>query len=98
MRSFVIFALRWIFAYYDDKIMVDVMDDRVACVGDMGNVYTILIGKPERKIPFVGRRWKDNIKMAVREIGLEGADCILLAQDSDRWRALAITAMNLQVT
>jgi hypothetical protein len=43
------------------------------------------------------RRWVDNIKMDVREIGWDGRDWIELAQDRDQWRALVNTVMNLLV-
>jgi hypothetical protein len=48
------------------------------------------VGKPEGKRPF-GRpkgRWEDGIRMYLREIGLEGVECVQLAQDRDRWWAL----------
>jgi hypothetical protein len=52
----------------------------------MRNVYVILVGKPEGKSPLgrPKRRWKDNIKMGLREIGLEGVDWIHLVQNRDR--------------
>jgi hypothetical protein len=43
------------------------------------------------------RRWVNNIKMDLREIGWSGMDCIDLAQDRDQWRALVNTVMNLRV-
>jgi hypothetical protein len=43
------------------------------------------------------RRWVDNIKMDLREIGWDGTDWIELAQDRDQWRALLNTVMNLRV-
>jgi hypothetical protein len=52
----------------------------VRCMGDVRNIYKILVGKPERKRPF-GRprhRFEDNIKMEVREIGWEGVNWIYL--------------------
>jgi hypothetical protein len=62
-------------------------------MGEMRNAYKTVAGKPNGKIP--RRRWKDNIKMSLREIGLEGVDWIHLAQDRDRCRALVNTIMNL---
>jgi hypothetical protein len=56
-------------------------------------------GKPEGKGP-VGRptrRWEDNIKMDLQEIGSGDMDWIWLAQDRDQWRALVNTAMNIRV-
>jgi hypothetical protein len=63
------------------------------------NAYRILMGKPEGKRPLKSprRRWVDNIKMDLREIGWDGVDCIDLAQDRDHWRALMNTVMNLRV-
>jgi hypothetical protein len=63
------------------------------------NAYKILVGKPEGKRPLVRprRRWVDNIKMYLREIGWGSMDWIHLAQDKDQWRALVNTVMNLRV-
>jgi hypothetical protein len=57
-----------------------------------------LAGKPEGKRPLgrPRRRWEVNIRMDLREIGLEGVDWISLAQDWDQWRAVANTVMNLR--
>jgi hypothetical protein len=62
-------------------------------------MYPILVGKPEGKRPLgrARRRWVDNIKMDLREIGWDGVDWIDLAQDRDRWRAHVNTVMNLRV-
>jgi hypothetical protein len=66
---------------------------------ECGSIYRILVGKPEEKRPLrrPRRRWVDNIKIYLREIGLDGMDCIDLAQDRDQWRALVNTVMNLRV-
>jgi hypothetical protein len=63
------------------------------------NAYRILIGKPEGKKPLgrPRRRWEDNIRMDLREIGWGGMDWIDLPQDRDQWRALVNTVMNLRV-
>jgi len=55
----------------------------------MRNVYKILIGKPEGKRPLQRprHRWEDNIRMALRETGWEGVDCMHLAQDRGQWQA-----------
>jgi hypothetical protein len=57
------------------------------------------VGKTEGKRPLVRprRRWEDNIRMDLREMGWVGMDWIDLAQDRDQWRALVNTAMNLKV-
>jgi hypothetical protein len=71
----------------------------VARMGEKKNVYRLLAGKPERKRPLgrLRRRWIDNIKMELLEIGLSVVDWISLAQDRYRWRALVNSVMNLQV-
>jgi hypothetical protein len=55
--------------------------------------------KPERKRPLgrPRRRWVDNIKMDLRDIGWNGMDWIELAQDRDQWRALVITVINRRI-
>jgi len=56
-------------------------------------------GKPEGKRPLgrPRRRWEDNIKMDLQEVGCGGTDWIELAQNRDRWRALVIAVTNLRV-
>jgi hypothetical protein len=63
-------------------------------------VCRALVGKPEGRRPLERsrRRWKDNIKMDLREVGWGVVDWIDLAQDRDRWRALVYTVMNLRVS
>jgi hypothetical protein len=63
------------------------------------NAYRILVEKPEGKRPLgrPRRRWVDNIKIDLTEIGWDGMDWIDLAQDRDQWRALVNTVMNLRV-
>jgi hypothetical protein len=63
------------------------------------NLQDLLVGKPERKrsLGRARRRWVDNIKMDLREIGWDGIDLIDLSQDRERWRALVNTVMNLGV-
>jgi hypothetical protein len=58
-----------------------------------------LVGKSEELIPLGGlkRMWEDNIKMNLGKMGCGGMDWILLAQNSDQWRALVNTVMNLLV-
>jgi hypothetical protein len=57
------------------------------------------MGKPEGKIPLgrPKRRWEDNIKMDLQEVGCKGMDWIELARDRNRWRALVNAVMNLRV-
>jgi hypothetical protein len=71
----------------------------VARLGEKRNMYRLLVGKPEGKRPLgrLRRRWMDNIKMRLLEIGLNVVDWIGLAQDRYRWRALVNSVMNLRV-
>ena len=70
----------------------------VARMGEGRGVHRVLVGKPEGKRPSgrSRRRWEDNIKMDLQEVG-GGGDWMELAQDRDRWRALVNTVMNLRV-
>jgi hypothetical protein len=68
----------------------------VARMEEKRNAYRILIGKPEGKRP-IGRprrRWVDNIKIDLREIGWNGMDWMNLDQDRDQWTTLVSTVMN----
>ena len=62
-------------------------------------VHRVLAGKPEGKRPLgrPRRRWEDNIKMNLEEVGGGYGDWMELAEDRDRWRALVSTVMNLRV-
>jgi hypothetical protein len=68
-------------------------------MGERRGAYRALVGKPERRKPLgrPSRRWEDNIKMDLREVGWGGMDWINLAQDRERWRALVNAVMNLRV-
>ena len=72
---------------------------RIACMGVRRDVYRVLVGKPEGKRPLgrPRRRWEENIKTDLQEVGCGGMDWIELAQDKDRWRALVNAVMNLRV-
>jgi hypothetical protein len=71
----------------------------VARMKEGKGVHKILVGRPESKRPLGRhrRRWEDNIKMDVREIGIDGANWIRLAQDRVQWPAFVNTVMNLRV-
>ena len=71
----------------------------VARMGERRRVYRVLVGKPEGKGPLgrPRRRWEDNIKMDLQELGCGGMDWIELAQGRNRWRALVNAITNLRV-
>ena len=68
-------------------------------MGERRGVYRILVGKPEENRPLgrPRRRWEDNIKMDLQDVGCGGMDWIELAQDRGRWRKLVTMVMNLRV-
>ena len=62
----------------------------VARMSESRGVHRVLVGKPEVKRPLrrPRRRWEDDIKMVLQEVGCGGMDWLELAQDRDRWRAV----------
>jgi hypothetical protein len=72
--------------------------EHVARMEEKRGEYRILVGRPEGRRPLwrPKRRWEDNIKMDLQEVGW-GMHWIELAQDTDRWRALVNAVMNLRV-
>jgi hypothetical protein len=68
-------------------------------MGEKRNACKLLVGKPEGRRPLgiPRRRWLDNIRMDLVEVGWGDADWICLAQDKDRWRALVNSVLNLRV-
>jgi len=71
----------------------------VALNGEGRGVHRVLVGKPEGKRPLgrPRRRWDDNIKTDLQEVGEGFGDWMELAQDRDRWRALVSTVMNFRI-
>ncbi|KAJ4439013.1 hypothetical protein ANN_14969 [Periplaneta americana] len=71
----------------------------VARMGESRNAYSVLVGRPEGKRPLgrQRRRWEDNIKMDLRELGYDDRDWINLAQNRDQWWAYVRAAMNLRM-
>jgi hypothetical protein len=71
----------------------------VAHKGKRRGLYRFLVGKPEGKRPLgrPRRRWVDNIKVDLQEVGCGGVDWMELAQDRDRWREFVTEVINLRV-
>ena len=71
----------------------------VARMSEERGAYRVLVGKPEGKRPLgrPRRRWVDNIRMDLQEVGCGHVDWIGLAQDRDRWRTLVSVVMNFRV-
>jgi hypothetical protein len=71
----------------------------VARIGKGKGVYRVLVGRPEgkRSLGRPRRGWEDNIKMDLREIGIDGASWIRLARDRVQWRDFVTTVMKLRV-
>jgi hypothetical protein len=71
----------------------------VARMGEKRNVCSLLVGKPEERRPLVRsrRKWVDNIRMDLGEMGWGDVDWIGLAKDRNRWRALVNSVLNLQI-
>jgi hypothetical protein len=90
---------------YSSPIIVRVIKSRmrwaehVARMGEERGVYRVLLGKPEVKRPLgrPRRRWVDNIRNDLQEMGCGYMDWIGLVQDRDRWRMLVSAVMNLRV-
>jgi hypothetical protein len=68
-------------------------------MGKRRSVYRVFVGRPEGKRPLgrPRRQWDNNIKMDLREIEIDGANWIRLAQSGVRWRAFVNAVMNLRV-
>jgi hypothetical protein len=71
----------------------------VARMGEGRGAYRIWVVRPEGRRPLgrPRRRWEDNIKMDLQEVGWGGMDWIDMAQDRDRWRALVSAVINPRV-
>jgi hypothetical protein len=68
-------------------------------MGEDRGVHRVLVGKPEEKRPLgrPRRRWEENIKMDLQEVKGGRGDWMVLAQDTDKWRALVSTVRNFRI-
>jgi hypothetical protein len=68
-------------------------------MGEGRGIYRVLVGRPEGKrlLGIPRRRWEDNIKMDLREVGIDGANWIQLIQDKVHWQVCVNMVMNLRV-
>ena len=81
----------WLILYCQFRsVCITDVAGHVARMGEEIGVHRVLVGKPEGKRPLVRprRRWQDNIKMDLQEVGVSCGDWMELAQDRERWRAL----------
>ena len=71
----------------------------MARMGEERGVHRVLVGKPERKRPLgrPRRKWEDNIKTDLQEVGGGFGDWMELSEDRERWRALVSTVMNFRI-
>jgi len=90
----IVFGVRTYFSQLSTKPL-----RHVARMGEERGVCRVLLGKPEGKriLGRSTRRWVDNIRMDLQEVGCRYMDSIGLAQDRDRWRTLLSAVMNLRV-
>jgi hypothetical protein len=97
MRSFITYSSPSIIRMMTSRTMR--WSGLAARMWEMRNVCRILVGKPEGKRPLgmPGRRREDDIKIDLREISCSGIEWIDLAKDSDQWRALVDTEINLRL-
>jgi hypothetical protein len=74
------------------------MDGARSAYGERRGVYRVLVGKPEGKRPLgrPRRRWENNIKMDLKDVGCGGMAWVEMVRDRDRWRALVNAVMNLR--
>ena len=75
------------------------MDEACSAYGERRDTYRVLVGKPEGKRPLgrPRRRWENNMKMDLQEMGCGGVDRMELAQERNRWQALVTAVMNPRV-
>ena len=97
MKSLVICTHQIIFGFKKSRLKK--WAGHVARMVEKRVTYRVLVGKLGGKSPFgkSRRRWEDNIKIDLQEVGCGSVDSIELAQDRDRWRAFVNAVMNLRI-
>ena len=82
-----------------DKIEKNEIGGACSAYGEGRGLYRVLVGKPEGKRPLgrPRRRWEDNTKMDLQEVGCGAMDRVEMAQNRGRWRALVNAVMNFLV-
>ena len=92
----VIFFSNFTFNFHSSTNIISVLK---LGMGEERGVYRVLVGKPEGKSPLgrPRRRWVDNIRMDLQDVGCGYMNWIGLAQDRDRWRTFVSAVMNLRV-
>jgi hypothetical protein len=85
--------------YSGNQIENNEMSGACSTYGEKRGAYRILVGRPKGTRPLgrPRRRWENNIKMGLQDVGWEGVNWTELAQDRDRWRALVNAVMNIRV-
>jgi hypothetical protein len=80
------------------QVAEDEMGGSCSTNGEKRNAFKLLVGEQEGKRPLgrSRRRWVDNIRMDLGEVGWGDVDCIGLAQDRNRWRAVVNSVLNLR--
>ena len=88
-----------VFLYRSPNIVRVIKSRRLRWAGQVASAFKILTGKPTRKIYLrrPRRRWEDNIRMALEEVGINAGNSVDSAQDRNYWRALVNAALNQRV-
>jgi hypothetical protein len=91
--------LEIVWKWLNNQVAEDEMDGSCSTNGEKRNAYRLLVGNPDGKRPLgrPRRRWVDNIRMDLGEVGWGDVNWIGLAKDRNRWRALVNSVLNFLV-